>query len=297
MLKKTIFFLLSCEIILTLIYGYKPFLFLRPYQLCVKSDFHTFDKNMVSSDIPSVLNPIRSIKNQDGSGVSVLREIHEKSFLNGQGDCSTQSSGLGVYLKNKGEDYSIIHFLPLEGLLEGNGHTIVLLQSKKSSILIDPIGKSAPTLHEKFINLNMLNNLSQKEFNQISFYKFNDFGFNIEKYYGDKFPKVIGVVPSNEYDKFYKMTAFFVKIYPFEETLYTKKIFKGFTALFFALPKIYVDKSGFKNLEISYPHLYFFKIMSYLYILNFWTILLLLFLFPIRNKIYKNRNSKFDPSK
>ncbi|MDF0692454.1 hypothetical protein [Aquirufa ecclesiirivi] len=236
---------------------------------------------------------MKFIKSQNGSGVSVLKEILEKSFLQGQGDCSTQSAGLGVYLKNRGEDYSIIHFLPLNGLFEGNGHTIVLLQSKNTSILIDPIGKSAPILHGKFLNLNMLNKFSRNEFNQISFYKFNDFGTNIRQYYGDKFPSEIGVVPSSENDKFYKVSALLVQICPFEETIFTKKVYKGIAALFFSLPKIYVDNSGFKNLEKTYPHLYFLIVISHIYVINFWAILLLIVLFPIFNRISKNRNPNF----
>ena len=115
-------------------------------------------ENLINLDYSNALDVeplIRSIPDQAGfSYVVDPSKKYEQSILNGQGDCSNFSFGLSYFLDKNKIDYSIIHFIRVDGELLGAGHvalqTVFEYRGQTYSGVIDLLEGGVSTKGEVF---------------------------------------------------------------------------------------------------------------------------------------------------
>jgi hypothetical protein len=282
-LNRFIFFSILFFLLNLSLYIYNPYYLLRPQQIQIDNSLNrNIDKgNYVSvDDIPNVLISLLRIPNAPGDNFSVTRKSRLNYFLNGQGNCSQLSTGMGLVLDSLKIDYSIVHFIPKNGLLEGAGHS-VLRYKGENSFLVDPLFNLVPIVDtnsnsRRTIDLNELIGESIHLMN-LSFFKYLD-GTEPSKYYTSEFILTFAEVDKEEMNEFFSQNDFLVDLFQLSEGKVTRLIINGIAAITFNLPTFSVDSLSYSKILKDYPYFYFLVFLSYFFIFNLWLLTALIIL-------------------
>lgn len=259
-LNKFILFSLSLFLLNLSLYIYNPYYLLRPQQIVNSLNRDINKSNFVSvDDIPKELISLLRIPYEQGENFSVTRKSRINYFLKGQGNCSQQATGMGLILDSLKMDYSIIHFIPKNGLFSGSGHS-VLRYKGEISFLLDPLFKMAPLIETKsntrrLIDLNELIGESIP-LTDLCFFKYLDVPEH-SKYYTSEFILTFAEVNKKEMNDFFSQNDVLVDLFHLNEGKDTRLIINGVAAITYNLPTFSVDSSGYSKIQNVYPYFSF----------------------------------------
>lgn len=76
-------------------------------------------------DIEDLISGVPYNKNATSQPFSFPKDRFEQSLEQGIENCADFSFGAAFWLRSKQIDYEVVHFLPGDNFLEGQGHTVV----------------------------------------------------------------------------------------------------------------------------------------------------------------------------
>ena len=174
---------------------------------------------------------------------------YERAILNGVGDCSNFSFGLAYLLEKKEIDYSIIHFIRVDGGLIGPGHvslqTVYEYKGKRYSGVIDLLEGGIPSKEQAFLKFEDLTHEGVKNFTITSL---NDSHDQFSMYYQDDFlsNSIVGAMISEEVESYF---VFLDKYYiDLGNEKIEKYVFDLAAIIFGKYPKIYVAQHSYVKL-------------------------------------------------
>lgn len=232
-------------------------------------------------DIPGIIEKIPYSKSD--MVYEVLPErLHNKTVVDGNGNCSNLSFGLAYRLLNEKHKCQIIHFLPINGFLMGDGHTVVntsyKYQNKRYNGILDVIEGGIPLLNKA--PLGVTNIMTGKNVVDIDFMPLNNLKDSLSDYYNEEFQStsVIGVIPQNEIQEYFNfMSTAYVPFYAKNKKV-EKILFNGLSVIFGSFPNIYVTESDYSTL---FENHFTTKILAYVLIFSLRIIMLLVLLLTL----------------
>ena len=166
---------------------------------------------------------------------------YEKTIQEGYGNCSNLAFGLGYYLSKHEHEFQIIHLMPPDGFLAGQGHTVVnmpyTIDGKTIYGIVDVLEGGLPRNNDLFIDIN---SLRKGNFNNPSILPLNPNKDHLSPYYHKEFLSysVLGVIKGEEVKSYFK---FIENIYiPLGNRKLEKILYDGLSIVFGYYPKIYV---------------------------------------------------------
>lgn len=215
--------------------------FVEPFELTLAKPERWIDVKGIIKNIPYKQN------------VEMIYEVepkqkYQKTIKQGYGNCSNLAFGLAYYLGRHNYKYQIIHLLPPEGFLMGQGHTVInapyVINGKKHYGIIDILEGGLPTNNGVFIDLNSLRNGG---FTNPSILSLNPNKDNTSPYYGEFLNRsVIGVLAHNEIKSYFD---FVESIYiPLGNKKLEKIFYDGLSIIFGYYPYAYVNASDYETL-------------------------------------------------
>jgi len=253
-------------------------------------------ENLINLDDSNALDVeplIRSIPYKDGfSYVVDPSKKYERSILNGQGDCSNFSFGLSYFLDKKKIDYSIIHFIRVDGELLGAGHvalqTVFEYRGQTYSGVIDLLEGGVPTKGEVFLKIEDLIREGKKDFTITSL---NDSHDERSIYYEDDFlsHSVFGVMTSKEVESYFSfLDKYYVNL---GNEKIEKYLFDLSAVIFGRYPTIYVTEKSYYKIFGEHQLLVFYAKLI-LWIIRLLPLFLVLLLFYIGRRIILDRRGR-----
>jgi hypothetical protein len=288
MFKKTILTLILTNLFLAAYFYTRPYSFYKAIAIRSVDNFNELIIGDTINQDNFTINTISNLPFKSGTVFSHNRSKRVHSFKDGFGNCSNQSVAMGSILSDYNKRFQVIHLMPIFELLEGRGHTVLQTTYNDSLMLIDLVGRSIPKKDNHLINYldldSLANNSSKKS---ITFEILNPKRARIESYYNTDSNKniIIGIVPDEEYKKFYSFTRYLYS--PEKESRVTQTFFYSITTLFNKLPHIYVQEKDFGKLSQNKK----FKLdrfLSFTLVINTWiifSVILIYFLYKLYLRI------------
>jgi hypothetical protein len=273
-LKKCFIIFLFIQILILQLYIYNPYFLLRPLQISKtfenEKTFSPEENSFKSYCIPEFLIPIFDIPNKVGDNFSFTRSTRIKMYLNGVGNCSQKATGLGCILDSIGKKYSIIHFLPKQGMWEGDGHTVIRLEDSVS-FLVDPSNKIIPIINLKDKRFTLLD-ITQLRRGVDNLKSLNHLKINysrpIFKYYSNSFTMAYAEVSQESMNEYFDQNQLIQNLFNIKETKLSRLIINGIAAISFKLPKFYVTHVEYERIKEHYPKFIWLKILAIFFIIN-----------------------------
>jgi hypothetical protein len=269
-----------------LLYIYNPYYLLRPLQIVEDnnaertiSNLYSFKTNVVPNEIYNLL----AIPNSPESNYSVTRETRVKLFLQGRGNCSQQSTGMGLVLSNHGFNYSIVHFLPKVGLFKGAGHTVLNVIGDSISLLVDPILKIVPIVEDEMLDKRYMN--IQDLSNRSNIYSTNSHKSVVNlshRYWAPNFSSAYAEVSQSEMNKYFDSTKLLDGFLGLDDSKFKRTFVNGIMAFCWRLPQFKVKQGDYINLCHTYPNFVFLKYLGHFFIYNLYCLILLVFIFVVK---------------
>lgn len=203
-------------------------------------------------NIPSI---IQDIPYNNGEMVyEVLpEEMFNKSIKAGNGNCSNLSFGLAYQLIDENHKCQIVHFLPIECFLMGEGHTVTNTtywhNDKRYNGIVDVIEGGVPFRGSKALTPIDLLDIENK-WTDIQLISLNNRKDSLSPYYSEEFVKkcAIGVIPQSEIKQYFNfMTNWYTPVFSSKKKL-EKIVFNGLAVVFGAFPDIIVTESDYERL-------------------------------------------------
>jgi hypothetical protein len=237
-------------------------------------------ENLIKLDHSNALDVeplIRSIPYKVGfSYVVDPAQKYELSILNGQGDCSNFSFGLSYLLSKRKIDYSIVHFIRVDGELLSSGHvalqTVYEYRGQRYSGVIDLLEGGLPSKRENFLKIQDLISEDKKDFTITSLNTSHD---ERSTYYEDDFlsNSVVGVMTSEEVESYF---SFLDKYYMDLGNVKIEKYVYDLAAVIFGkYPTIYVTEKAYDEIFGEHQLLVFYAKLI------LWTIRMIPILFAV----------------
>lgn len=287
MLRQNLRLLIKVSSILfclnSLLYLYNPYYLLRPYQIEQDNNVDRIILNRPLNKIENLTNEVYNlldIPNAPGPNFSTTRETRVNLFLQGIGNCSQQSTGMGEVLSNYNFNYSIVHFLPKTGLYEGHGHTIINVIRDSISFFADPVLKMIPIVEDEMHNKRLMN--IQDLYNRSNVYQMNRYKSVINltnELWKPSFTVAYAEVSQVDMEKYYRFTESFNRLLGLHDDSNSKRILVNGVALLSGdLPKFKVNHDDYIKLCRSYPNFVFLKYLSRFFVYNLYCLILLVFI-------------------
>ncbi len=273
-------------------YLYNPYYLLRPHQIEQDNNVDRIILNGPSNKIENVPNEVYDlldIANATGTNFSTTRETRVKLFLQGIGNCSHQSSGMGEVLSNDNFNYSIVHFLPKTGLYEGNGHTILNVIRDSISFLVDPIMKMVPIVEDEMHNKRLMN--IQDLYNRSNIYQMNSHKSvaNLSnEFWEPNFTAAYAEVRQSEMEKYYSSAESLLRLLGLHDDSNSKRLLvNGVILVCGDLPTFKVNQDDYIKLCRAYPNFVFLKYLGRFFVYNLYCLSLLVFIYVVKFKILR----------
>ncbi len=181
-----------------------------------------------------------------------------KTIEQGYGNCSNMTFGLAYYLSRQQQQYMIVHLMPIDGFLQGEGHTVVntsyMLDGKRYSGIVDVLGGGLPRNNGAFVELA---DLRAGNMQNVSLLTLNPRKGEGSPFYGEFLDtSVVGVIFSEDVESYFD---FIGSIYiPLGSRKLEKYIYDGIAILFGKYPAVYVDTQDYGILfkdkwAVKYP--------------------------------------------
>jgi len=194
-------------------------------------------------DIQEILHKIPYKKNASMVYEVQPKQKYSKTIKNGDGNCSNLAFGLAYFLRKQNHEYQIVHLLPPDGFLNGQGHTVVntpyVINGKSNYGIVDVLEGGLPQVNDLFIDINSLRKAS---FSSPSILSLNPNKDSKSPYYGEFLNNsIIGIIKSKEVNEYFN---FIDTIYiPLGNKKAEKMLYDGLSIVFGYYPYIYVLKN------------------------------------------------------
>lgn len=289
MFKKVLLILILLNCLLVVYFYTRPYSFYKAIAIRSVADIETLiETDTINSD-NFAINTISQLPARRGTVYSHNKQKRQKLFLEGYGNCSNQAVAMGSLLSDQNKNFQVVHLMPVYGFLEGAGHSVLQTTYNDSLMIFDLLGRSILRKNNHLITFKDLDSLAEKKAKtNILLEILNNNRADVANYYNaDSNNFVIGIVPDNEYKKFYAFTKFLYT--PEKETRITQAFFYSITTLFNRLPHIYIQE---KDLEKLKQNKIFTRdrILSFSLVINTWLIFALIILsigIKLRTRIQK----------
>lgn len=275
-----------------LLYLYNPYYLLRPHQIEQDNNVKRINLNGPSIKIENVPNEVYNlldIANVPGPNFSTTRETRAKLFLQGVGNCSQQSSGMGEILSNDKFNYSIVHFLPKTGLYEGNGHTILNVIIDSISFLVDPSLKMVPIVEDEMLNNRLMN--IQDLYNRSNIYQMNRHKSVVNlsnDFWALNFTAAYAEVSQSDMEKYFSSIESLIGLLGLHDDSNSKRILvNGVMLACWRLPTFKVNQEDYIKLCRFYPSFLFLKYLGHFFLYNFYFLILVVFIYVVKFKILR----------
>ena len=155
-------------------------------------------------DIEAILRPIPYSDSRMVYEVAP-NEKYIQTIEQGHGNCSNLAFGLAYALSEQGHDYQIVHLMPINGFLNGIGHTVLhmpfRLTDERHYGIVDVLEGGLPQTRSGFVHLDTLRNGSLSE---ASIFSLNQRKDNESPYY-DSFldTAIVGVIYAQDVEQYF----------------------------------------------------------------------------------------------
>ncbi len=189
-------------------------------------------------------------------------EKYRKTILEGDGNCSNQVFGLAYFLIKNKIDYQIIHIMPCDSFLKGEGHTVIntlfRFDGKDHIGIVDVLEKGIPGTEGRILTRK---DLMQGAIHKFSLVPLNNNEDNKSPYYGNVLNNaVVGYIQADEVARYF---SFIESVYlPLGSEKAEKYIYDGLSILLGCYPHIFVSKSDYKRLFLNHGKERFFFICA-----------------------------------
>lgn len=277
MFKKTILTLILINLLLVIYFYTRPYSFYKAIAIRSVQDFGSLIKSDSINSDEYTINTISQLPGKRGTVYSHNKEKRQKLFLEGYGNCSNQAVAMGSLLYDRNKKFQVIHLMPVFEFLEGGGHSVLQTTYYDSLMIFDLLGRSILRKNNHLVTYKDIDSLAEKtNKNKISLQILNSNRADVEDYYNpDSNYFVVGIVPDEEYRKFYDFTQHLYV--PEKETRITQALFYSITTLFNKLPHIYIQEKDLDKLNQNKK----FKLdknLSFGLVINTWLIIIVFFL-------------------
>ena len=156
---------------------------------------------------------VRSIPDRGEAGASVTvydvlpERKHERTVVEGFGNCSNLVFGMAYALRERGVDYEIVHFMPRETFLDGDGHTVIRtrlpLGADAAVGLVDVIGRALPMSGEEPLDVA---GLGHGEIARLAFRAIGHHDPHWERFYAADFQRdvLVGRIDAQSVDRYFR---------------------------------------------------------------------------------------------
>jgi len=193
-------------------------------------------------DIEAILQPIPYSDSRMVYEVAP-NEKYIQTIEHGHGNCSNLAFGLAYALSKQGHDYQIVHLMPINGFLNGIGHTVLhmpfRLTDEKHYGIVDVLEGGLPQTRSGFMHLDTLRKGSLSEASILSLNQRKD---NESPYY-DSFldTAIVGVIYAQDVERYFD---FLESVYvPLGNKRLEKIFYDGLSLICGTYPPNYVLKT------------------------------------------------------
>lgn len=156
---------------------------------------------------------VRAIPDRGEAGAQVTiydvlpERKHRRTVIEGWGNCSNQVFGMAFALRQQGADYEIVHFLPRESYLGGDGHTVIRtrfpLDGRAVVGLVDVVGRAIPLSDGRPLDVT---DLGRGEIAGLVFRAIGSHDPRWERFYAGGFQSgvLVGRIPARGVDRYFR---------------------------------------------------------------------------------------------
>jgi hypothetical protein len=156
---------------------------------------------------------VRSIPDRGEAGAAVTvydvlpERKHRRTVVEGFGNCSNLVFGMAFALRQRGADYEIVHFLPRETFLDGDGHTVIRtrfpLDAGAAVGLVDVVGRALPMSGGQPLDVA---GLGRGEIADLAFHPLGAHDPRWERFYAADFQRgvLVGRIEARSVDRYYR---------------------------------------------------------------------------------------------
>lgn len=242
MIRTKYFLMLIVLILILLAIGTNPLAFQKSNSIIRSAGVKRLEHSKNSLDVAAFL---RQIPYSDESMVYDVNPVdkYNKTIVQGIGNCSNMVFGAAYYLLEKHIPFQIIHLLPEEDFLQGEGHSVLRvpyqLNGEKRIGIVDVMEGGIPMEDGDFLHLSDLAHPPLKQFS-INYLNYSqDHADDDLSAYNDT-RMITGYIPDDEVARYF---TFIEKIYiPLGSKKLEKYVYDGMSMLLGYYPKIHVVK-------------------------------------------------------
>jgi len=272
MLKRLIPALILINLLLVAYFYTRPYSFYKVIAIRSVEDFNDLIQTDTLNNDNFTINTISTLPQKRGTVYTHNREKRIKLFQEGYGNCSNQAIAMGTILSDYNKRFQIVHLMPVDQFLEGGGHTVLQTTYNDTLMIFDLLGRSILRKENHLINYKDLDSLAKKSSTlPITFDIINPNRAKVESYYNpDSINNiVIGMVPDEEYKKFYSYTKYLYT--PENDSRLSQVFFYSTAILFNKLPHIYIQKYDLEKLNQNKKYK-LDRFLSFTLVINTWGI-------------------------
>lgn len=207
--------------------------------------------------VPDVRNLLSAIPYQNGGMVFDIlpRDRFHKTVEMGYGNCSNYAFGMAYLLLQSSYSFQIVHFIPYQGFLTGNGHTLLnmryRLDGSERTGLVDMMEGGLPVVDGHYLNLPTL---QQKHLPPVTILPLSPRKDTRSEYYGEFLNNAaIGIVKPTEIERYF---TFVERTYlPLGNKRLERIIYSGLAMLFGQFPSTYVSAQEYEALYADKAYL------------------------------------------
>lgn len=174
---------------------------------------------------------------------------YQKTVIEGDGNCSNLVFGVAYYLLKKQHDFQVVHFIPVDFFMNGDGHTVLNTYYSLDGVgvifgVVDVFEGGIPSYSGQPVTLNQLLEYDD----DITIMPLTSLKDNVSLYYTREFLQsaVIGVVSSEDISDYFH---FIEKIYvPILSQKAEKYVYDSISLLFGRFPVTKVSPADYERL-------------------------------------------------
>lgn len=211
----------------------------------------------LTSQVPDIEALVARIPYQNGRAILDIlpRERFYKTIESGYGNCSNLSFGMAYLLLQRGYRFQIVHLIPYNGFLIGNGHTLLnmpyQLNGQPREGLVDVMEGGLPVNGGNYLDLS---GLQSKHLIDTTIFPLNSRKDNRSIYYGEFLDNAaVGIVNQNDIARYFSFVEYIY--FPLGSKRLERIVFSGVAIVFGYFPPTYVTTQEYSKLYAEYSYL------------------------------------------
>jgi len=246
-------------------------------------EFSVFEDQEISDFIGSI--PYRN--NATNSWFVAPELKFNDTILGGNGNCSNLAFGAMYAFINSRKQAAIIHLLKKDyEFLHGDGHTVLSVNLKNQSIVLDILEGGIPLQNNEYINAHNFNYNHEDKFTHKVL---NDRKDSQNKYFTNNYLQEVelGLIPQNEIVNYFNFLDRFY--FQFNNIYVEKLVYDLLSIMFGYYPNTYVDETFFwKTYNENKIQVFF----SYVFYVSFHLLYIIFFLLLIQSILFILKKNK-----